>query len=91
MTVKDASREGHENIVPSLIASHIYADNLVRADATRRIVSGRLTVCAACKRIAPLSKLLYSSIVFTFLIIPSARQKLAGTLVRSYQLRISAD
>lgn len=77
MTVKLESSEGHEYIVPSLIASQIYRLSQPLRLAAATVV---LTVRPALLSTAALSRSRYSSMVLKFLIIPSARKYPAGTL-----------
>lgn len=71
MIEKDDSSEGTEYIVPSLIASQIYAGQTPRQVA--RTVQRLPTWRPAVFIMAGLSRFLNSSSVFVFFIMPSAR------------------
>src|SRR5271154_3280814 len=67
--MNEANREGHEYIVPSLIASQTFIG--ISNDHPIMEYEQR-TVLPACCSMVILSISLYSSIVLTFLIMPSA-------------------
>lgn len=69
--MKLESKEGHDSIVPSCMASHILELSSVKS-ILKETDAYYITVCPVWRSIWDLSMFRYSSMVLTFFMVPSA-------------------